>query len=73
MDISGLEDEFKLSRSMPRLLYIKAPAPEREPKLSETRLASTASAHWLAISQGTPNRSVTTPKPSDQNVFWSGM
>jgi predicted ATPase len=33
MDISGLEDEFRLSRSIPRLLYVKAPAPEREPKL----------------------------------------
>ena len=58
---------------MPRLLYLEAPAPEREPKLAETRLASTASSQWLAISQGTSNRSVTTPKPSDQNVFWSGM
>ena len=33
MDISGLEDEFRLSRSIPRLLYVKAPAPEREPRL----------------------------------------
>ncbi len=30
MDISGLEDEFRLSDSLPRLLYVKAPAPERE-------------------------------------------
>ena len=35
MDISGLEDEFRLSRALPRLLYIKAPAPDREPRLSE--------------------------------------
>jgi predicted ATPase len=34
MDISGLEDEFRLSHSMPRLLYVKAPAPEREPRLT---------------------------------------
>jgi predicted ATPase len=34
MDISGLEDEFQLSGSMPRLLYIKGPAPDREPRLS---------------------------------------
>src|SRR5262250_2471095 len=26
-DISGLEDELRLSQSMPRLLYVKAPAP----------------------------------------------
>src|SRR5215468_4626786 len=34
MDISGLEDEFRLSRSMPRLLYVKTPAPEREARLT---------------------------------------
>ena len=34
MEISGLEDEFRLSRSIPRLLYVKAPAPEREPRLT---------------------------------------
>jgi predicted ATPase len=34
MDISGLEDEFRLSGSIPRLLYVKAPAPEREPRLT---------------------------------------
>ena len=34
MEISGLEDEFRLSRSIPRLLYVKAPAPEREPRLA---------------------------------------
>ena len=30
MDISGLEDEYVLSASMPRLIYIKSPASERE-------------------------------------------
>jgi predicted ATPase len=34
MDISGLEDEFRLSGSIPRLLYVKAPAPDREPRLT---------------------------------------
>ena len=34
MDVSGLEDEFRLSRGIPRLLYVKAPAPEREPRLA---------------------------------------
>jgi predicted ATPase len=34
MDISGLEDEFRLSGSIPRLLYVKEPAPEREPRLT---------------------------------------
>jgi class 3 adenylate cyclase len=32
--VSGLEDEYRLSRGMPRLLYIKA-AEEREPQLDE--------------------------------------
>ena len=35
MEISGLEDEFELSRALPRLLYIKGPAPDREPRLTE--------------------------------------
>ena len=35
MDISGLEDEFQLSQAFPRLLYIKGPAPDREPRLVE--------------------------------------
>jgi predicted ATPase len=34
MDISGLEDEFRLSHSIPRLLYVKRPAPDREPGLT---------------------------------------
>ena len=35
MDISGLEDEYRLSGSLPRLLYIKEPAPAREPRLTQ--------------------------------------
>jgi predicted ATPase len=34
MDISGLQDEFELSRSLPRLLYVKTPAPDRDPRLT---------------------------------------
>jgi predicted ATPase len=33
--VSGLEDEFDLSGGLPRLLYIKAPAPDREPRLAD--------------------------------------
>jgi hypothetical protein len=33
--LSGLEDEYRLSAGMPRLIYVKAPAPDREPRLSE--------------------------------------
>src|SRR5262249_2644236 len=33
MDISGLEDEYRLSSGKPRLIYIKQPAPARQPEL----------------------------------------
>jgi predicted ATPase len=33
MNISGLEDEYNLSAKLPRLIYIKTPAPAREPAL----------------------------------------
>jgi len=37
MEVSGLEEEFLLSgtEGLPRLLYVKAPAPDREPSLAE--------------------------------------
>lgn len=35
MDISGLEDEYRLSGHKPKLIYIKQPAPDREPRLKE--------------------------------------
>lgn len=34
MEVSGLEDELLLSRSLPRLLYVKAPAPDRDAGLA---------------------------------------
>src|SRR3990172_4714923 len=34
MDISGLEDEFRLSANKQRLIYIKKVAPDREPRLT---------------------------------------
>ncbi len=33
MTISGLEDEYALAQGKPKLIYIKAPAPMREPRL----------------------------------------
>jgi hypothetical protein len=32
--ISGLEDEYRLSAGLPRLIYVKSPAPDREPRLA---------------------------------------
>ncbi|HEY1346762.1 MAG TPA: DUF4062 domain-containing protein [Streptosporangiaceae bacterium] len=34
MEISGLEDEYRLAVGKPMLLYVKRPAPEREPRLA---------------------------------------
>jgi predicted ATPase len=33
--ISGLEDEYRLSAGLPRLIYVKSPAPDREPRLAQ--------------------------------------
>jgi predicted ATPase len=33
MQVSGLEDEYQLSGEKPKLIYVKTPAPEREPRL----------------------------------------
>ncbi|MGY1700377.1 ATP-binding protein [Geodermatophilus sp. SYSU D00766] len=33
MTVSGLEDELDLSAGMPRLLYVRTPAPDRDPRL----------------------------------------
>src|SRR6266581_8985645 len=33
MQVSGLEDEYQLSGEKPKLIYIKTPAPAREPRL----------------------------------------
>jgi predicted ATPase len=33
--VSGLEDEYLLSAGLPRLIYVKSSAPDREPQLSE--------------------------------------
>jgi predicted ATPase len=48
MDISGLEDEFQLSGSLPRLIYLKTPAPDMEPRLAEmiAQLQSDATASY---------------------------
>src|SRR5215475_636001 len=48
MDISGLEDEFDQSRTMPRLLFVKAPAPDREPRMAAllARIQDEASASY---------------------------
>ncbi|MGZ4140677.1 MAG: DUF4062 domain-containing protein [Actinomycetota bacterium] len=34
MEISGIEDEYLLAKEKPRLIYVKAPAPDREERLA---------------------------------------
>jgi hypothetical protein len=33
--VSGLEDEYRSSAGLPRLVYVKSPAPERDPRLAQ--------------------------------------
>jgi len=46
--VSGLEEEFDLSGGLPRLLYVKAPAPDREARLADllARIEGEASASY---------------------------
>ncbi len=46
--VSGLEEEFSLSGGLPRLLYVKGPAPDREPRLADllARIREEASASY---------------------------
>ena len=48
MQVSGLEEEFDLSGALPRLLYVKAPAPGRDPRLGDllARIQDDASASY---------------------------
>src|SRR5512146_1469379 len=52
MEISGLEDEFNLSAHLPRLIYVKSPAPHREPGLQKmlARLQAENSASYKHFS-----------------------
>jgi predicted ATPase len=49
--VSGLEEEFQLSGGLPRLLYVKAPAPDREPRLADllARIKEDASASYRSF------------------------
>jgi predicted ATPase len=49
--VSGLEEEFDLSGGLPRLLYVKEPAPDREPRLADllARIEEEASASYRSF------------------------
>ena len=68
MDISGLEDEFRLSHSIPRLLYVKTPAPEQEPRLTAMldELQTEATASYRSLRRRA--RSSRTSRPSSRGV-----
>jgi predicted ATPase len=46
--VSGLEEEFELSGGLPRLLYVKGPAPDRDPRLADllARIKADSSASY---------------------------
>jgi predicted ATPase len=48
MTVSGLQEEFELSSGLPRLLYVKGPAPDRDPRLEGllARIKEEASASY---------------------------
>jgi predicted ATPase len=50
--ISGLEDEYLLSAGLPRLIYVKSPALEREPRLADmlTRIENEGSLSYRRFS-----------------------
>jgi predicted ATPase len=50
MLVSGLEEEFELSGGLPRLLYVKAPAPGREPRLADLLARIKQEASYRAFS-----------------------
>ena len=56
MEISGLEDEYRLAAGKPMLLYLKRPAPEQEPRLTamidSIRAAGTVSYRTFATRAG---------------------
>ncbi|MGE5251829.1 MAG: DUF4062 domain-containing protein, partial [Bacteroidota bacterium] len=54
MEISGLEDEFNLSAQLPRLIYVKSPAPSRDVGLQRmlTRLQQENTASYKHFSSG---------------------
>ena len=56
MEVSGLEEEFLLSgtEGLPRLLYVKTPAPDREPRLAELLARISQEASYRRFS--TPGR-----------------
>jgi predicted ATPase len=55
MQVSGLEDEYQLAGDKPKLIYVKTPAPEREPRLQalldRIRAEDTASYEKFATSE----------------------
>jgi predicted ATPase len=55
MEVSGLEEEFLLSgtEGLPRLLYVKTPAPEREPRLAELLVRIRQEASYRRFSKPT--------------------
>ncbi len=52
MEISGLQDEFELSRALPRLLYVKGRRPTASPGSLSCWLASRTRPQCLTVTSG---------------------
>jgi predicted ATPase/class 3 adenylate cyclase len=52
MEVSGIEDEYLLAKDMPRLIYVKQPAAERDPRLQAflDRIRARADVSYKAFS-----------------------
>ncbi len=53
-DVSGLADELRLSGDLPRLLYVRTPAPDRDPRLTELLQAVWQDGRTSTKPYGTP-------------------
>lgn len=55
MDVSGLEDEYRSAEDKPRLIYVREPSPDRDPRLSDLLDRITREAQTSYKSFGSPS------------------
>src|SRR5512133_744777 len=77
MDISGLEDEYRLAAGKPMLLYLKRPAPDQERRLaddlgvllSESFAGAAITAGALSVSPAGPGEGAEADLPAGTVTF----
>jgi len=65
MDVSGFEDELRHSSGMPRLVYLKVPAPELDPRLA-TMLDGIRAANDVSYNSARPKSSRVSWRPTSR-------